>query len=383
MSNIKSDRMFAIPAFVILLLAWFIGSQLAESTVSEQLKKYLPPEVGLSLFQEDIYKLIPDSSNYLINAWGDGYGGALRSSLIFSKDGELSSILITSDKETPSYIRRLENKRFLQGIERLNWESLVYEVGVPDVVTGATYTSKAILKGANSAARMYAEEILQLKNLPDIENPRIQWTTQHTILIIVLLMSFLATRTKLFRRLKTRWVLLIFNLIFLGFWTSNQLSIVHFSRLSAGEIPPLGQHLFFYILLSGSLVFILGFNKNLYFDRICPFGAGQECLSALSGTKRTLRDKKNKIRWIPRILALAILCLGLIFRHPSSINYEVFSAFFQLLGNSFQFALLLLVLIASLLFKRPWCHLLCPVKPVLEYIQMVRNWIIQGIKPSR
>ena len=70
-------------------------------------------------------------------------------------------------------------------------------------------------------------------------------------------------------------------------------------------------------------------NKNLYYDRICPFGAAQDCLAAIGGTKRQVRDKRNLIRWIPRILALSLLTLGLIFSHPSSINYEVFSAFFQ------------------------------------------------------
>ncbi|MCD6333656.1 MAG: hypothetical protein J7L89_10340 [Bacteroidales bacterium] len=30
---------------------------------------------------------------------------------------------------------------------------------------------------------------------------------------------------------------------------------------------------------------------------------------------------------------------------------------------------------AALFLVRPWCYLLCPVKPVPEWIRMMRNWI--------
>lgn len=324
---------------------------------------------------DDIFMMEPDTNSYLLNGWGDGYGGKLRSSLIFSETGVVTSIYLTADKETPSFIKRLKNKRFLQKIIGLSWESLVYDNNLPDAITGATFTSQAILDGAQKAARMYAVDILAKEDLPEIVSRKTKWTSQHTLLIIVLAISIFVTRTRFLQKIKARWILILFNLIFLGFWTGNQLSIVQFSRLTGGEFPPVDQHLFFYILLGGSLIFVLGLNKNIYYDRICPFGAAQECLGALSGTKKTIRDRNNHIRWIPRILSLGLLMIGLIFRHPSSINYEVFSAFFQLVGNSLQFGILILVLIMSLFFRRPWCSLLCPVKPVFEYIQTIRNWI--------
>lgn len=379
-SNKKIDRILAIPAFVLLVIAWFIGNQLAESTLTDQIQDHLPDGVNVNYLDEDIFILEPDTSSYLVNGWGDGYGGKLRSSLVFSATGEVTGIYLTADKETPSFIKRLRNKRFLQKIVGLNWKSLVHDENLPDVITGATYTSQAILDGAQKAARLYAVEILAEENLPVLADRRINWTSQHTLLLIVLGLSVFVTRTRILQKIKARWILIFFNLIFLGFWTGNQLSIVQFSRLTGGDFPSLDQHLFFYLLLGGSLIFVLGLNKNIYYDRICPFGAAQECLGALSGTKRTIRDRNNHIRWIPRILALGLLVIGLIFRHPSSINYEVFAAFFQLVGNSLQFGILILVLVTSLFFRRPWCNLLCPVKPVFEYVQTIRNWFIQSLK---
>lgn len=379
-SNNKIDRILAIPAFVLLVIAWFIGNQLAENTLTDQIQDHLPDDVNVNYLDEDIFILETDTSSYLVNGWGNGYGGKLRSSLVFSATGDVTGIYLTADQETPSFIKRLQNKRFLQKIVGLNWKSLVQGENMPDVITGATYTSQAILDGAQKAARLYAVEILTEEDLPDLAARRINWTSQHTLLLIVLGLSVFVTRTRILKKIKARWILILFNLIFLGFWTGNQLSIVQFSRLTGGDFPHLDQHLFFYLLLGGSLIFVLGLNKNIYYDRICPFGAAQECLGALSGTKRTIRDRNNQIRWIPRILALGLLIIGLIFRHPSSINYEVFSAFFQLVGNSLQFGILILVLVTSLFFRRPWCNLLCPVKPVFEYIQTIRNWFIQSLK---
>ncbi|MEA1878688.1 MAG: FMN-binding protein [Bacteroidota bacterium] len=376
--NRKIDRILAIPAFALLVTAWFIGNHLAEDTLTDQIQDHLPDDVNVNYLEEDIFILEPDTSSYLVNGWGDGYGGKLRSSLVFSGTGDVTGIYLTADQETPSFIKRLQNKHFLQKIVGLNWKSLVHGENMPDVITGATYTSQAIMDGAQKAARLFAVEILTEEDLPDLAARRINWTSQHSLLLIVLGLSVFVTRTQILQKIKARWILILFNLIFLGFWTGNQLSIVQFSRLTGGDFPHLDQHLFFYLLLGGSLIFVLGLNKNIYYDRICPFGAAQECLGALSGTKRTIRDRNNQIRWMPRILALGLLVIGLIFRHPSSINYEVFSAFFQLVGNSLQFGILILVLVTSLFFRRPWCNLLCPVKPVFEYIQTLRNWLFKA-----
>jgi hypothetical protein len=176
-----------------------------------------------------------------------------------------------------------------------------------------------------------------------------------------------------------RWLILLFNLIFLGFWFGNQLSISQINRLLTGDFPPFESHLFFYILLAGTVIFILVMNKNIYYDRICPFGAAQQCINVVSGTKRQIRNKY--ITWFQRILVLVIISISLIFQNPTRFNYEVFSAFFKLIGTIFQFSLLILVLLSSLFFVRPWCSTLCPVKPVMDFIRMVRVWVMRSPLP--
>lgn len=368
----------AIPALLILISAWFIGSQLNHQSIANEIEAHIPQGTKLLNITEGVYTLTDDSSKYYITGEGKGYGGLLRLSIEITATGQIRQVLIINDKETPSFIKKLNNKHFTDSFSRLRWQDVLNNNNLPDAISGATFTSRAITHGVKEASHIFAVDVLEMDDLPELPTEKINWTLSLTLLVIMLALAMLITWPGLRQRIAARWVLMVFNIIFLGFWTGNQISIVQISRLSSGEFPPLAQQLFFYILIGGSVIILLIMNKNLYYDRVCPFGATQECFAALGGTKRIIRDKRNITRWIPRILALSLLTLGLIFRHPSQINYEVFSAFFQLVGNSLQFILLIIVLLTSLFFKRPWCTLLCPVKPVFDFISMLRNWILRN-----
>ena len=372
----KIDRILAIPAMLILILAWFAGTELSRNSSKEEIESQLPSGSILTEHDDGIYSFKSDSSQFIVAGEGNGYGGILRTAVQFSSQGQIRQVYLVNHKETPSFVKRLKSRRFSEGFTGMNWEDILNNNDLPDGISGATFTCRALTEGVITATHLFASEFLDIEDLPEQSSFVLKWTVSHTILVLVLLMSVIITHPRFRRKITARWILLIFNLIFLGFWTGNQISIVQISRLTSGEFPPPGQHLFFYILIGGSFTIMLLLNKNLYYDRICPFGAAQDCLAAIGGSKRQLRDKRNLIRWIPRILSLSLLTLGLIFRHPSSINYEVFSAFFQVLGNSLQFGLLILVLLSSLFIKRPWCTLFCPVKPVFEYVGMLRNWIV-------
>ena len=136
-------------------------------------------------------------------------------------------------------------------------------------------------------------------------------------------------------------------------------------------------------MLAGSLLAIVLLNKNLYCDRICPFGAAQDGVNTIAGSRKQITLRWTRLKWIPRILALGIMVLGLLYQNPTRFNYEIYSVFFKLIGSVFQISLLSLVLLSSLFLVRPWCHLLCPVKPVLEWIRMMRNWILAPAKNKK
>ena len=143
-----------------------------------------------------------------------------------------------------------------------------------------------------------------------------------------------------------------------------------------GFWPEWQLHLYWYLLLAGILFVLTADNKNPYCEWFCPFGSAQECLGLIGGSRGRLPEKFHRfLRWFQRILALTAIVIALLYRNPSISSYEVFGAFFHLIGSNFQFALLGVVLITALFLKRPWCNYLCPLRPVTDFIRLIRNWI--------
>ena len=61
--------------------------------------------------------------------------------------------------------------------------------------------------------------------------------------------------------------------------------------------------------------------------------------------------------------------------------YEVIT--FKLTGSNLQFAILGIVLVASVFIKRPWCNYLCPLKPVTEHFTNIRALILEKWKKKK
>ncbi|MCF8308512.1 MAG: 4Fe-4S binding protein [Bacteroidales bacterium] len=65
--------------------------------------------------------------------------------------------------------------------------------------------------------------------------------------------------------------------------------------------------------------------------------------------------------------------LALFFRNPAVSEYEVFGSIFQFTGSVWLFVLLALVIIASLLIKKPWCNFFCPINPIFGFLSVFRK----------
>ena len=131
-------------------------------------------------------------------------------------------------------------------------------------------------------------------------------------------------------------------------------------------------------LLGGILFVFTADNRNPYCEWFCPFGAAQECMSAIGGAKpRTSREQQRVIDWIQRGMSWLAIIIALLLRNPGVTSYEIFGTLFKLNGTMFGFAVLGVVLITSMISHRFWCRALCPVRPVEGMIRLVRKWIIE------
>ena len=177
---------------------------------------------------------------------------------------------------------------------------------------------------------------------------------------------------------------MITGVVVLGFLFNKPVTMVFINKVILGFWSDWHSHLYFYLLMFGVLLFIVIDNRNLYCERICPFGAAQECVGLIGGAKNRIPEKFNSLtRWIQRLLALGVVLIALVLSNPGISSYEIFGAFFRLVGSSFLFILLGVVLISALFQKRPWCNCLCPIRPVFDLFRLFRNRIRDFFIKSR
>jgi hypothetical protein len=306
-----------------------------------------------------------------------GYGGELRLAVALSPDGSVTGTAVVGHKETVAFFGRVIRRGVLEDLKGKNFsDPFILDQDV-DSITGATYSTRALVDAARLAARSIASKNLGYA-VPPEASPKIQFGIPEVVLIGLFLFGIIGRLRGLrFKFKKTaRWISMLTGLLLLGYVFNKPLTLVLVNKMLLGFWPQWQLNLYSYILLSGILFVYTLDNKNPYCEWFCPFGSAQECLAVIGGgKKRSPKNVHTALRWFQRALALGAIVIALFFRNPSISSYEVFGAFFHLIGTNFHFILLGIVLVASLFIRRPWCSYLCPLRPVTDFIRLVRNWI--------
>ncbi len=109
---------------------------------------------------------------------------------------------------------------------------------------------------------------------------------------------------------------------------------------------------------------------------MCPFGAVQQCLAKVGNAKPSPVRHQFFI-WFPRVLLLITLCLGAYFRNPAAFVYEPFGIAFGMIGGMYLFVLTVMIILTSLVVRRPWCQSLCPINAMTDFLVFNKNWFKQ------
>jgi len=379
-SSQKLDRILAVFALIIILCAWFMGTFRAQADLLPFLKKTLPQADHFTVVSGGNYAAWKDQAEkdligYITVGAAQGYGGELRLTVAVSPEGSILDLAVVEHKETVAFFRRVMRRGLLEDMKGKDYsEPFVLGEDV-DTATGATYSARALTDAVRKASRKIASRNLEF-SVPPEPSPKIQFGIPEAALIGLFLFG-IAGRLRRFKYKKTaRWISLLTGLFVLGFIYNKPFTLVLINRMLLGFWPQWQIDLYSYLLLAGILFIYTVDNKNPYCEWFCPFGATQECLAVIGGSKKRLpKNVHDSLRWFQRALALGAIVIALLYRNPSISSYEVFGAFFHLIGTNFHFVLLGVVLIAALFIRRPWCSYLCPLRPVTDYIRLVRNWI--------
>ena len=385
--RLKVDRILGIAGLALLAAAWVVGAARAKSDLMPAVSQVLP-DARYFERQNGSYAAWTDKGKsellgYVAIGVANGYGGPLTMAVaVAGPHGEIAGAALAGHKETSAWITRVQKSGILDSLAGKSHRDR-FELGDDiDGVTGATYTSRAIAEAARNASRDAAGLLgLQVTAPPP---PKIVFGVPEIVVILLFAVGYLAQRRGFKYQKQARWATMITGMVVLGFVYNQPLTLSNVNKLLLGYWPAWQSHLYWYLLMGGMLFVFTVDNKNPYCQWFCPFGATQECFGLVGGAKiQTAGSYHRFLKWVQRGLAFSAIFVALLLLNPGSTSYEVFGAFFDLVGSNLQYLLLGIILLASMFIRRPWCTYLCPLAPVMDLYRMFRTWVKESWKSLR
>lgn len=281
-----------------------------------------------------------------------GYGGQTPVEIVI-RDGKVRKITVLPNRETPEFLGAVRNSDLLESLDGKSLDEAAQTQ--LDGVTGATFTSSAIIRNIQAGVSYALDE----KNTAALERPVRQplgakfYVTLVIILCGAVLPWFLKNRGY-------RYVQLALNVVILGFWGGTFVSYSLMVSYLTNGITQVVLIPVVLLLVTAFIYPMLG-KVDYYCTWLCPYGALQELAGKCFRWKLPLSIKVVKVLTVFRqVLWFALMWLlwtGLWF---DWMGYEPFAAFFvrdaspAVLGIAGAFVLL------SFVVHRPYCRFVCP-----------------------
>jgi uncharacterized protein with FMN-binding domain len=386
---LKTKELF--PAVAILLsfiLAWFAGFLRHRSDIAPFLKQALPSAKHFAPVSNTVYAGLTNSqpqdkkAGFVAVHSVSGYAGPVTVAVGLDKNAKIVAAAIVRHTESPVFFRKVLANGFPKKYVGKSYVDR-FEIGADiDAVTGATVSLTALTKAVHLASSDIAANHLGLPGLAQ-ETSQISFGPPEVTLIVLFIFGFIAYSKTISITRYLKWTLLIASLVLIGFIFKKPLSLININSLLLGYWPGFKSNLYWYLLLAAVLIPVILKGKAHYCNCICPFGAAQQILITLGGSKINIPQKYSRfLKFFQRILAwFAVIC-ALLFRNPAIINYEVSATFFTFIGRNWHFVLLAFILVVSLFITRPWCNYLCPVCAVNDYIKLLRSCFARARRPD-
>lgn len=317
-----------------------------------------------------------------------GYVGEIPVLVGIDRKGVISRLVILENRETPYYMKMIERSSFLKKF----FGKSVSERWEIDAVSGATISSKAIMKDVESASVIVAERLFGVRT-----SKKIAERFDALSLLAITAVFGMGIASYLRRRSKyLKWISYTFGIAVLGLYLGIPLSFSHIASLLALEVPLSNSRL---IALLALVIVTTALWGPLFCGRICPFGVLQELAWKTSPFRLkvsgALLKKLSRLRWFI-LFALIVLVFPLGKTEVSA--FEPYPYFFDELrrlilgGSSSHTSTLrflvwlytLAVLLLSLGVKRFWCRIFCPTGSCLLLLSQhkKRDRLLSGIEIS-
>lgn len=309
----------------------------------------------------------PDGS-FTINTEGadvglTGYAGPVPVEIIV-KDGKIMQIRALDNVETPAFFKKVQESGLLSAWDGMTAEEALNEQ--VDAVTGATFSSKALIANVQTGLKEYADSDIAAASAESSHGPVFY------LALLVLLMGAIIpmfVKDKRYRLLQE-----ILNVGVLGFWAGT---FVDYTLMLGVMSNGLGASASLITLLMLFVAFIYPlFNKPGYYCAwVCPLGSLQELASRCNPNhkiKIPARVSKALTRFRMILWMALMLCLWTGF-FAGWIDYELFTAF---IVESASIGVLIaggLFVLLSFFVTRPYCRFVCPTGTILRMSQDMEN----------
>lgn len=350
MKTVNLKEKMASLALVILMLAaaaitvnkTVFGISVQQKVSSESSSD--GPEMG----NDDHVTVLPDGTTVIntsnLTKTITGYAGPVPLE-IYIKDGKISDIKPLSNEETPSFFNRAS--ALLQSwIGKTPQDALAMNV---DAVSGATYSSNAIISNVNAGLAYYDGTA----NKPHNNTPIKIWIALAVTLAACIFPLFV--KNKVYHNVQ-----LIANIIVLGFWCGQFLDYALILKyMSSGFMLPAG--LVAIAMLVAAFIYPLFGHPQHYCSHICPLGSAQQLMAQICGYKIHIPQKVLKgLDWFRKILWAALMLLLWTDCLTDWMDLELFQAFqFESASTGIIVAACLFVALSAVI-ARPYCRFVCP-----------------------
>lgn len=352
----------------ITILAW--GSLIAAFVFGKFIKQEDYTSILANLYEENPIEILASSGEGLtVKSFenpehskirygkAQGYGGDLTVGVQYDSAGIIEQIHILEDRETVSFIRKLQSKKYFKQYAGKKINDPLIAGNDIDAVSGCTISSVAFANAIRQASYAAARKEFSL----EVNEPTVDWAFGFDEMAVLLLIV-IGILSLYLKKKWIRYVALGISLALVGFHLNASISISHFARLLLGFLPDFKEHFVWWILISISIGFPFFLKKNLYCYALCPFHAVETALIKISGFQLKLTHSFQKAS---KIISLSLLWIAfmLIFLsdNPTLGSYEPFALLFSLDGVGLQWYLLPAALIGALLVPDFYCRYFCPV----------------------
>ncbi|MDH3997974.1 MAG: FMN-binding protein, partial [Desulfuromonadales bacterium] len=315
----KTERFIAVLALVTIVAAWIVGSASSHFDLEPTLSQVMPQAERFEKLDDQTYAAYVGQPSetligYVATGEANGFSGPLTIAVAVGLQGEVLALEVVDQRETPAWFKRVKASRFIEDMVGKSYADSFQINEDLDAVTGATFTTRAIAESVLRGSRQVAASQLGFETPPETA-PRIIFELREGLLLLLFALGLLAHRRGFRYGKQVRRFSLLVGLVAVGFLYNSPLSLAYINKFLLGFWPAWQTHLYWYLLIGGTLSIFIISNRNPYCHWFCPFGAVQECAGAV-GAKKALTAGRylRSLQWLTRIIVWVAIIIALLFR---------------------------------------------------------------------